>query len=239
MSSSSATRRNCGRDRLAVHDAHGGRSPSAGSASDHCSTSAGASGWSHLKRIWRSKSASVRASRVERRPRTSPERDGADARACRPLGPPAGSSPGRRPAPLLRCCCGELLVVGQIDPEHARRLRRAKAKSRQGRRVRTRPSSPRGDPRAPPADDVSTPSTLCHLDPSREESEQGGRITLVHSGLAGHEREIGDHSGEPVGLGGRDIREHLERPISSAVTTGARLDERRRPGSASRLTSAA
>jgi hypothetical protein len=49
-----------------------------------------------------------------------------------------------------------------------------------------------------------------HLEPTLEDAEQRPRITLVHSGLAGNERDVRHYPGKPVAFGRLEVREHCD-----------------------------
>ena len=60
---------------------------------------------------------------------------------------------------------------------------------------------PDGPPAANPPD---------HLEPSLEEAEQRLRVALVHSGLAGNERDVRHNPSKPFAFGLLEVREHLD-----------------------------
>src|SRR5439155_17818838 len=98
-------------------------------------------------------------------------------------------------------------VVVQIDAEHARRLRCAEpARMEHSKRDRHLPEDVTGPPLADHAVDAVDESV--HLDPTLEDAEQCPRVTLVHRGLAGNERDVRYHPGKPVAFGRLEVREH-------------------------------
>ena len=47
-----------------------------------------------------------------------------------------------------------------------------------------------------------------HLEPALEDAEQRARVTLVHGELAGNERDVRHHPGEPLAFGRLEVHEH-------------------------------
>ena len=97
----------------------------------------------------------------------------------------------------------------QLDPEHARRLRRAEpARVEHPERDRHLPEDVAGLPLADHAlHAVDAPD---HLEPTLEDAEQRPRVTLVHGELARNERDVRHHPGEPVAFGRLEVREHCD-----------------------------
>ena len=103
----------------------------------------------------------------------------------------------------------ERVVVLQLDPKHARRLRCAEStrvEHAEGDRHLTE------DVAGPPLADntlhaVDAPD---HFEPTLEDAEQCPSVTLVHSGLAGNERDVRHCPGEPVAFGRLEVREHCD-----------------------------
>jgi hypothetical protein len=113
------------------------------------------------------------------------------------------------PLPDLRRRCGERVVVVQLEPKHARCLRCTEpAGVQHAERDRHLPEDVAGHPLADQAlHAVGEPE---HLDPTLEEAEQRPRVTLVHGGLAGSERDVRHDPGQPVALGRLEIREDCD-----------------------------
>ena len=111
----------------------------------------------------------------------------------------------------------ERVVVVQIEPEHARRLRCAEpARVKDSERDRHLPEDVAGHPLADHA--VHAVDAPEHLDPTLEQAEQRPLVTLVHGGLAGHERDVRhDRESQSRWAGSRSANTST-RPISSAVT---------------------
>ena len=59
-----------------------------------------------------------------------------------------------------------------------------------------------------------------HLDPTLEEAEKRPRVTLVHSELAGNERDVRHHPRKPVALGRLQVREQrADKPATANSAT--------------------
>ena len=103
------------------------------------------------------------------------------------------------------------MVVVQLDPEYARRLRGAEpAGVEHSERDRHLPEDVAGPPLADHAlDSVDDPE---HLEPTLEDAEQRPRVTLVHGRLAGNERDVRHHPGKPVAFVGLEVREYCDPP---------------------------
>ena len=153
----------------------------------------------------------LRAGGVQRWPRTiALNGAGADARACRPLAPPSrlfARRPTRSATSGATAASG--LVVVQLDPEDARRLRCAEpAGVEHSERDRHLPEDVAGLPLADHAlHAVDEPD---HLDPTLEDAEQRPLVTLVHGVLARRERDVRRHPGKPVAFGRLEVREHRD-----------------------------
>ena len=103
----------------------------------------------------------------------------------------------------------ERVVVVQIEPEDARRLRCAEPTGvKDSERDRHLPEHVAGIPLSDHAvDAVGAP---VHRDPALEQSEQCALVAFVHDGLAWNESDVRDHAGKPVALGLVELREHLD-----------------------------
>ncbi len=108
-----------------------------------------------------------------------------------------------------RCGGDEGLVIVQLDPEHACRLRCAEpAGVEHPERDRHLPEDVTGPPLADHAlHAVDAPD---HLEPTFEHAEQRPPVTLVHGRLARRERDVRHEPGKPVTFGRLEVRENRD-----------------------------